>query len=181
MRALVVYESMFGCTQEVARAVADGLGSGADVQLVEVGAAPPRIGPDVDLLVVGGPTHAFGMTRPGTREDAARQAGGPVVSSRRGIREWLDGLTDLPPHLSAATFDTRVSRPRVPGSAAHAAHRHLRRLGAAMAMPAETFWVEGTKGPVTSGEQERARAWARQLVGRAGEAAVGRGRSAHPH
>ncbi len=55
-RALVVFESMFGNTEAIARAVADGLGGGAEVD------------------VVGGPTHAFGMSRPSTRRSAAQQA-----------------------------------------------------------------------------------------------------------
>ena len=166
MRALVVYESMFGCTRDVARAVAEGLAAEAQVEVVEVGLAPAEVPPDVELVVVGGPTHAFSMSRPGTREDAARQGGGAVVSGRIGIREWLDGIAHLPPGVVAATFDTRVSRPRVPGSAARAAHRHLRRLGARTPVSPETFWVAGTRGPLVPDEPERARAWGRDLARR---------------
>lgn len=61
---------MFGNTRAVAEAVAQGLGSAMTVELVEVSAAPLE-SQDVDLLVVGGPTHAFGMSRPTTRSDAA--------------------------------------------------------------------------------------------------------------
>lgn len=62
MKALVVYESMFGNTEQVARAVATGLGRHLDVELVAVANAPDTVS-DVDLVVVGGPTHAFSMTR----------------------------------------------------------------------------------------------------------------------
>ena len=72
MRALVVYESMFGNTRLVAEAVAEGLSSGLDVDVVEVAAAPTSFD-DVELVVVGGPTHALGMTRQRTRDDARRQ------------------------------------------------------------------------------------------------------------
>ena len=92
MRALVVYESMFGNTRLVAEAVADGLSSVLDVDVVEVAAAPTSFD-DVELLVVGGPTHAFGMTRQRTRDDARRQAeqsGHEVVSMGIGMREWLE-------------------------------------------------------------------------------------------
>lgn len=80
MRALVVFESMFGNTQVIARSVADGLAPRMRVDLVEVGAAPTALDGDVDLLVVGGPTHAFGMSRAGTRQSAAQQSQRGLVS-----------------------------------------------------------------------------------------------------
>ena len=52
MRALVVFESMFGNTQEIAEAIADGLSGRMQVDLVEVGAAPAEVGDEVALLVV---------------------------------------------------------------------------------------------------------------------------------
>jgi flavodoxin len=67
MHAIVVYESMFGNTQRVAEAVAAGIAAHMTVELIEVGAAPTQIGEDVGLLVVGGPTHAFGLSRQSTR------------------------------------------------------------------------------------------------------------------
>ena len=70
MRARVVFESMFGNTQVIAQAVADGLAESMSVELEEVGSAATEIAGDVDLLVVGGPTHAFGMSRQRTRESA---------------------------------------------------------------------------------------------------------------
>lgn len=164
MRALVVYESMFGCTQAIATAVAESLSaSGAQVELVEVGQAPIDLA-GVDLLVLGGPTHAFGMSRPGTRADAARQADGPVVSGRIGMREWIERLARPEATVRAAVFDTRVRPPRVPGSAARAADRRLRALGLLIVSAAESFWVSGTRGPLHDGEAERARMWAAGLV-----------------
>lgn len=72
MKSIVVYESMFGNTERVARAIAEALGRCGGVELVEVGDAAASLG-SVDLLVVGGPTHAFGMSRESTRADAARK------------------------------------------------------------------------------------------------------------
>src|SRR5512139_1244290 len=94
-KALVVYESMFGNTEGVARAVADGLRGHLDVDVVEVAKAPSPLGEDVDLVVVGGPTHAFSMTRQNTREDAVRQ-GAQAGSAAYGIREWIDHLRNAP-------------------------------------------------------------------------------------
>jgi hypothetical protein len=162
MDALVVYESMFGNTRDVARAIAEGLGTRLTVRTCEVGEAPAVVDDTIGLLVAGGPTHAFGMSRPTTRHSAAEQAGGALVSLGNGVREWLAGLpgTSVP----AAAFDTRVGHPRVPGSAAHAVGRRLRRLGCRMVVPAETFWVEGTPGPVMPGELDRARSWGERLA-----------------
>ena len=70
MKALIVYESMFGNTEQIARAVAAGLEESVDVQVAEVTAAPTEPDPDVALIVAGGPTHAFSMSRANTRADA---------------------------------------------------------------------------------------------------------------
>jgi flavodoxin len=70
MRALIVVESWFGNTRAIAGAVAEGLGGFMTVDVTEIGDAPARVAPDVDLVVVGGPTHAFGMSRPSTRRPA---------------------------------------------------------------------------------------------------------------
>ena len=163
MKALVVFESMFGNTERVARAVADGIRPYGATELVEVGSAPARPGGDVDLIVVGGPTHAFGMSRPRTRADAVKQAGGTVVSGRIGIREWLSSLPADPPGVAAAAFDTRVKLRGLPGSAARAAARHLRRAGHRLIAPAESFYVEGTPGPLAEGELDRARRFGERL------------------
>jgi hypothetical protein len=163
MRALVVFESMFGNTKVVADAVTEGLAIRMRVTAVEVGVAPAAIEDDVDLVVVGGPTHAFGMSRPGTRQDAARQAERPLVSARSGLREWLEAVRGGSPRVAAAAFDTRIDKPRLPGSAARAAERRLRRLGFRIAVPPASFYVSGTPGPLVAGEQERARRWGEDL------------------
>lgn len=85
MKALVVFESMFGNTRDVAQAVADGVATRLDVGVAEVGTSPDLAG--VDLLIVGAPTHAMGLSRDGTRKSAAEQAGDRLVSRRQGVRE----------------------------------------------------------------------------------------------
>lgn len=162
MRALVVFESIFGNTRSVAEAVAAGLSGEAMVDVVAVGDAPTVIGGDVDLLVVGGPTHAFGMTRPSTREDAARQAGGTALAT--GLREWLAALGGRSSRTVATAFDTRIRKPRLPGSAARGSARRLRKLGYPIAAPATSFYVTGTAGPLVDGEVERAQEWGRTLA-----------------
>ena len=120
MSTLVVYESMWGNTKTVAHAVAEGIGH--DIAVVHVRDAPVRVPSDVDLLVVGGPTHAFSLSRVATRRDAIAK-GAPDAHSERGVREWLAQLK-ASEHVAVATFGTRVGSVRhLPGSAAKAAGR----------------------------------------------------------
>jgi hypothetical protein len=165
MRALVVFESMFGNTEAVARAVADGLSARMRVDVVPVTEAPEVVDDDVDLLVAGGPTHAFGMSRARTRQAAIEQGARPVTESARGLREWVTlvrpGATERP---VVATFDTRIRKRGVPGSAARGAMRRLRGLGLRAAGPACSFYVADTAGPLVDGELARARAWGDRLA-----------------
>ena len=177
MRAWVVYESMFGNTKLVADAVAEGLSSRLSVDVVEVGAAPTSLD-GVELVVVGGPTHALGMTRQRTRDDARRQgegSGHPVGSTAVGMREWLDEMRPGSARVAAAAFDTRVDKPRMPGSAARGADKRLRRSGFRTLARPESFWVTGTFGPLREGELERARRWGEQLAAPAADAGQGVG------
>jgi len=160
MRALIVYESSFGNTALVARAVWEGMFSRlVDVSLLEVQGAPGRLPDELELLVVGAPTQAFGMSRPATRADAQRQAGGAGHGPTTGIREWLAELAPPERRVHAATFDTRIHSPHVPGSAAVGAWRALNRAGFAVSAEAESFWVMGIRGPLRDGELDRAHSW----------------------
>jgi hypothetical protein len=173
MRALVVYESMFGDTEQVAQEVAKGLRDLLPTEVVEVGAAPPVLPDDLVLVVVGAPTHAFGMSRPGTRKSAATQAAGAIVSRGSGVREWLARLAPPGRAVAAATFDTRFDKPRwLTGSAARAAARRLRQRGYRLIAEPASFFVTASAGPVADGELARARRWG-ATVGTAVPATVG--------
>ncbi len=100
MRALVVYESLWGNTEQIARAVAAELATKMDVEVVDADTAPVSL-EGIDLFPVGGPTHAFSMSRPTTRENVVSDHAAPHAPGR-GIREWLNA-------------------PRLPGSAAKTA------------------------------------------------------------
>src|SRR4051794_23214803 len=127
-RALVVYESMFGNSEKVAAAIAHGLQlEGVDTGLVEARSAPPALAGDLDLLVVGGPTHAFSMSRAATRADAVRQ-GAPAERADLGIRDWLESVRITSSHRpGVAPFDTRVTKVRRIPQAAGPSARHLAR------------------------------------------------------
>ena len=161
--ALVVFESMFGNTEAVANAIADGLREQGAVRVVEVGEAPDSLPSGVDLLVVGGPTHAFSMTRANTRQSAVNQGASSQKAAQPGIREWISdvGISDDVP---VATFDTKVVKPHLPGSAAHAADRKLRHRGLHHVVRPETFYVTGTTGDLVDGELSRAKKWGAALL-----------------
>jgi hypothetical protein len=158
---LVVVESMWGNTRAVAEAVARGLGSGARV--LDVSEAPTVLPPDVDLLVVGGPTHVLSMSRASTRADAV-QKGASDGHQERGIREWLDALPTSG-HVDIATFDTKVAKgKRFAGSAAKAAGKRVRRHHLGRLVDTESFYVEDLAGPLLPDELDRAQAWGARLV-----------------
>src|SRR5688572_18682952 len=162
MHALVVYESIFGNTKQIADAIGEGLRAQADdVDVIEVGSALAQpVG--IDLLVVGGPTHACGMTREVTRRDARQQAkarGIEPVSAGVGVREWMAALPERSAG-SIATFDTIVRTRWFPtGSAAKSATSTLRRHGYVQVAEPEHFYVTDVAGPLEEGECERARRW----------------------
>jgi flavodoxin-like protein len=164
MKALVVYESMFGNTEQIARAVAAGLGESMEVKLAEVADAPIEADPTVELIVAGGPTHAFSMSRTSTRADAVSK-GAHEGETEFGLREWLAELPSGQHREKMATFDTKIESMRhLPGSAAKGAAKVARRYGYESVAKAESFYVRDTDGPLLDGEIDRARQWGRQLA-----------------
>ncbi|CUR58646.1 putative Flavodoxin/nitric oxide synthase [metagenome] len=161
MRALVVYESMFGNTREVAEAIAAGLRGQVEAEVHDVETAPQSLA-GWDLVVAGGPTHAFSLSRPSTRADAVSQ-GADEGSVRVGLREWLHDLRPGSDGQAFACFDTRVSAVRhLPGSGARKAARMAEGAGFRL-IGRESFWVSGTPGPLVDGDLERARLWGTSL------------------
>ena len=160
MSICVVHESLFGNTAEVARAVARGLG---DAQVRDVVSTTASDVEGFDLVVLGGPTHAFSMTRRSTREDARRQ-GASEGAVDRGLRELV---VELPRDATTrfATFDTRVSKVRrLPGSAARAAAKELLHHHHTKVLDQESFYVADVAGPLLDGELDRAQEWGARLL-----------------
>ncbi|MGZ4184716.1 MAG: flavodoxin family protein [Solirubrobacteraceae bacterium] len=162
MTAIVVYESIYGNTRDVAEAIAAGLGDARAVSVHEAVSSVSK----ADLLVVGGPTHVHGLTSKRSRSVAVEQAQGmlePGAGDEAGLRDWL---ADLPrvANVQAAAFDTRAHGSSVvTGSASKGIARRLRRHGYRL-LAAESFVVESTEGPLVKGELERARAWGAELA-----------------
>jgi flavodoxin len=175
MRALIVYESMFGNNRSIAEAIAGGMAPQVTVEVTEVGAAPSAIPPDIDLLVVGGPNHAFGMSRESTRQQAAQEAEGPLVSSGVGLREWLEAMPDAVRAIPCAAFDSRVDKGiiRTVDRTAGMIAKRLKKRGFRRITEVASFYVEDMKGPLVEGELDRAREWGQELARLATATAVG--------
>lgn len=161
MRAVVVCESWFGNTRRLAEEIAAELGTVADAEVLTVDDAAGLA--NVDLLVIGAPTHAHGLSRASTRRTAARRLG-RADAAGRGTRGWLHRLS-VPEQTLVAVFDTRIEKPTfLVGSAARSIARKLERNGYRLAVPPESFFVLDVEGPLKDGEIERARAWATVLT-----------------
>jgi hypothetical protein len=166
MRSLVVYESMYGNTEEIAASVAQGLSRHGAVTVSNVDALAPGALADVDLLVVGAPTQAWGLPRVRTwfGPTTTRTPAAPMPD--RFVRDWLQDLPDGHGRAGAA-FATRLGRPRaLTGSAASGIARRMRRRNWPQLVAPESFIVTGTDGPLREGELDRAEAWG-DALGRA--------------
>jgi flavodoxin len=145
MKAMVVYDSVHGNTEAIAKAIGGALSE--ETEVVRAGEAAPTNLETLDLLLVGAPTYG-GRPTPSVREFLAKVERGALAG------------------LRVAAFDTRMPAMwvRIFGFAAGKIARRLTRLGASLAAPPEGFYVEGTEGPLVDGEEQRAAAWAQGLI-----------------
>ena len=172
MRAIVVYESMYGNTHQVAEAIGDGLRETSEVEVISVHSVSPELLAGADLVVVGGPTHAHGMSREATRKgavDALDKPGTDLTldpdAAGDGVREWLDSLG--PTTGRAAAFDTRVDiSPVLAGRASKGIAKHLRHLGFEVVAEPMSFLVT-KETHLEPDETTRASDWGRLLGGSA--------------
>jgi Flavodoxin len=164
MRALVVYESMYGNTHTIAERIADGLRASYEVTVVPTTEADGQLVAGADLLIVGGPTHMHGMSSKTSRR-SARQAAAKDGSELhldphaggQGLRDWLTAL-DRGARLAAA-FDTRINgMPALTGRASRAISGLLKRHGYRLVAAPESFLVN-KQNALLDGEAARARRW----------------------
>ena len=146
MNTLVIYDSTYGSTEEIAQAITDSLAQRCSVRLLRVNKVQPSDLKGVDLLVLGCPT----LKRKPT---AAVQAFLDCVSRRP-----LKGVF-------AAVFDTRDRKLRLlAGSAASGVAKHLRKTGVHVLVAPQSFFVTAREGPLGEDELERATAWAHEIL-----------------
>ena len=161
MKAVVVFESVWGNTAAVARAIAEGIG--ADASALNTTDATPATVADVDLLVVGAPLMAFGLpsekVREGIRDNPGSGAPPPDLT-HPSMRSWLATLAEG--RGRSAAFETKIRWS--PGSSAAAIQRELAARGYSAVAKPQKFVVAGKYGPLKPGELERARAWGAELA-----------------
>jgi hypothetical protein len=171
VNVLVVYESSYGNTHLIADAIGEGLRGPHTVDVVPVAKATQDLVDRASLLVVGGPTHVHGMSRPATREKAtevAHQPGSPLVldadAEGPGLRDWFETLR--PGNTFGAAFDTRLEGSALlTGRASKGISKQLRRHGIREIADPESFLVT-KKTRLADGQQDAARRWG-ELLGRA--------------
>ncbi|MGQ9626995.1 MAG: flavodoxin family protein [Anaerolineae bacterium] len=147
MKVLIIYDSVFGNTEQIAQAIGNALSSQKDVEILRVGNVNPEQLTGLKLLIVGSPTQG-GRATPAI-QDFLKKVSGTAISG-----------------INVAAFDTRLST-RLVGIFGYAAGRiadSLKRKGGTLIAPPEGFFVKGTKGPLKEGELERAADWAKQII-----------------
>ena len=169
MKALIVYESMFGNCRLIAEAIAAGIvAAGGAAEPVEVGQAPTATQPDLDLLIVGGPNHFMALSTPQSRIDAGHLVDHPVISADRGLREWLGELQPNEAETKMAIFDCRLNHPDYINNHEDASQEIkllLYDAGYEDAVDPLHILVQEKPGPLIDGELARARAWGAVLPG----------------
>jgi flavodoxin len=155
MKVLVIYDSIFGNTEQIARAIGSALGSQEEVGVLRVSEVRPEQLAGLDLLIVGSPTRGFRPT--------------PEIA------DFLKNLaTDSLLGVKAAAFDTRLAPAdidapivrilvKIGGYAARPIGDRLKKKGASLVVYPEGFFVKGSGGPLKDGELERAAAWAKEI------------------
>lgn len=176
MRALVVYESLWGNTAAIARAIAEGLGDGAEAH--HTGSVAPDEAARADILVVGAPVHALGLPTDRTRASAATRSILPghldADLGHPPLRAWLGHLPTL--HAKSAAFDTRV-RGILGHGGATKVELLLAERGATILAPARGFIVTSAQrvtapgALLREGELARAEEWGASLATLAADAA----------
>ena len=163
MKTVVVYESMYGNTHEIAEAIGMAAREHGEAVVVPVAWATKAELSDADLIVVGGPTHAHSLSSTMTRRSAVAEAAKKGLTLDpdaygEGLRDWFDDL-EVVAGVRAAAFDTRLdSSPILTGRASKAIGKHLRGRGYRLVVEPESFLVDATNH-LLAGEVERARVW----------------------
>lgn len=155
MKVLVIYDSVYGNTQKVAFAIADGARLNHEVTVHRIGPDAAAAIPAADVVLIGGPTQAFAPTKPMKEFLASLPSG--VLNGKRAAA--FDTRANL------ETINSRFFRRIIDGAGYAEKHisQQLRRLGAVLD-PSQGFLVDGREGPLTSGELLRAEEWGKKLA-----------------
>ena len=145
MNVLVIYDSVYGNTEVIAKSIGEALGD--DVKVVRAEKLEPGELESVDLLIVGSPTYG----------------GRPTPK----MKEFLAGIKAVSlKDIKIAAFDTRFPATwvKIFGFAAGKIEKQLKSQDGKSVITPEGFYVSGTKGPLVEGERERAAKWAQDII-----------------
>jgi len=170
---VVVYESMFGATRQIAETIADQLRPFATVAVVSSARVDVTELTQADLIVAGGPTHVFGLSSSTTRAEAQRMADDAADLAFEwpdigvGLREVLATIPPPSRPTGFAAFSTRTAKASrlFTGSAARGIDRGLRHAGYLPFIPPQDFLVDKTHRLI-DGQLAAAADWGGQLAGR---------------
>ncbi len=156
VEALVIYDSVFGNTKQIAQAITDGLAARVTVEIQQAADADPNRLAEYGLLVLGSPTRGFRPTE-GVTGLLKRVPSNALKATR---------VAAFDTRLKADEIDSRGLRfvVKTGGYAAKRIGDQLKRHGGRLVLPPEGFYVQDTEGPLKQGELERAGAWAIQLL-----------------
>lgn len=153
MKTIVVYDSIYGNTEKIAKSIGGAVTG--DVKMISASEVNLSELVSVDLLIVGAPTQGFRPTKPVQT----------IIESIPG-----DTLKDV----NVAAFDTRIHSSdvgkglrlfmKIGGYAALRIANALKKKGGNLVVPPEGFFVEDKEGPLKEGELERAASWAKGIV-----------------
>ncbi len=161
MKAIVVYESHWGNTAAIARAITAGLGPGAAA--VSTQEASDALVTGADLLVAGAPVLGFRLPSDGFLASLATNPGNPPTPADFGGPARRSWPARLPAGRGGgAAFETRLWWS--PGGATGAIVDGLMRAGYRSVDTPHRFVVKGKHGPLRDGELERARQWGAALA-----------------
>jgi flavodoxin len=155
MKIIIIYDSAFGNTEKIARAIFDGFDSQEERELFRVNDISSQQLKDANLIIVGSPTQGFR----------------PLPS----IQKFLETIPeDLFKNINVAAFDTRIGGKeagktgkfvaRLGGYAATRIASTLTKKGGKLIVTPEGFNVNDSKGPLGQGEFERASSWAKEIL-----------------
>ncbi|AEJ60977.1 flavodoxin/nitric oxide synthase [Spirochaeta thermophila DSM 6578] len=162
MNVLIVYDSIFGNTERLARVMGEACGGRNQVQVLHVSEATPDQVVGADVLIVGSPTRGFRPT-PAVKLLLKRIPHGGLKGVRTAAFD-----TRFPLEKMKSAFFLLPFLVRVFGYAAGPMAEILEKRGGEVAVPPEGFFVEGVEGPLVEGEIERAEAWVQAVVGAGG-------------
>ena len=158
MKAIVVYESHWGNTASVARAIAAGIG--AEAEALSTAEATAEVVANAELVVAGAPLMALRLPTDRMVDGiVAKPDEPPVDLGVPTMRTWLAGLPSG--RGACAAFETRLRWS--PGGATGAIEHGLGAAGYRRISSGRKFIVEGRTGPLRDGELEKARAWGVEL------------------